>query len=173
MIEPDLEKGMCPICKKVNIINPNNEISDLFGDFITVQCKECGKKSIIKKESEYVICSNCKSTILVEKDVVGNVPVEYSNLTPKEFYLLLSKEKSFNPYFFPDDSPYHLEPHFEKTLKDTRIGFSEIDNINPPMIILNEDTINHNSLLKSGEELLYKTVKENEKSIITKLKKKS
>ena len=83
---------------------------DLWRDFISVVCNDCGKRLILKKESNYVVCTNCKITILIEKDVVGSVPVEYSNLTPKEYYLLLTKEKSFNPYLFPKDSKYNGKP---------------------------------------------------------------
>ena len=80
------------------IIEKSNELVDLWNDFITVVCNECGKKLILKKESNYAVCSNCKSTILIDKDVVGSVPIEYSNLTSKEYYLLLTKAKSFNPF---------------------------------------------------------------------------
>ena len=52
---------------------------------------------MIRKESQYVICANCKSTLLIEKDVYDIRPPEYYNLTPKEYYLLLAKENSFNP----------------------------------------------------------------------------
>ena len=83
---------------------------------------------ILKKESNYAICSNCKSTILIQKDVVGNVPIEYSNLTAKEYYILLTKEKSFNPYLFPKGSKYNLEPYFEKKLKETKISMFENEN---------------------------------------------
>ena len=57
---------------------------------------------MIRKESQYVICANCKSTLLIEKDVYDIRPPEYYNLTPKEYYLLLAKENSFNPYQFPE-----------------------------------------------------------------------
>ena len=70
LIEPEYKKGLCPVCKKENIILPSNEIIDFGHDFITVACKVCGKKSVVKKESIYVVCSNCKSTILIEKDVI-------------------------------------------------------------------------------------------------------
>ena len=111
-----------------------------------------------------MVCSNCKSTILIEKDVVGNVPPEYSNLTAKEYFLLLSKEKSFNPYMFPIDSQYYLEPDFEKKLKETREGI--FDNENEIQIDENED--NGNNFNEKGDEHLYKTVKQNEKTIKTK-----
>ena len=163
LIEPEYDRGRCPICKKENIINPSNEINDIYNDFITVECKECGKRSIVKKESIYVICTNCKSTILIGKDVVGNVPPEYSNLTPNEYFLLLSKEKSFNPYLFPKDSQYYLEPDFEKKLKETREGIFDNENNN-----VNEIEDSENRLKESGDEHLYKTVKQNEKTIKTK-----
>ena len=159
LIEPEYDKGLCPVCKKENIIIPSNEISDLWKDFITVVCNECGKRLIVKKESEYVVCTRCKSTIIIEKQVVGNVPPEYSNLTPTEYYLLLSKEKSFNPYLFPKDSPYHLEPHFEKTLKETREGIFDNEN---------DNIVDEYHFKETGDEHLYKTVKQNEKTIKTK-----
>ena len=126
----------------------------------------------MKKESNYVVCSNCKSTILIEKDVVGNVPIEYSNLTAKEYYLLLSKEKSFNPYLFPKGSKYNLEPDFEKKLKETRIGIFENENEED---INNEVDKNENNNIEyylngSGDEHLYQTVNQNENKIKTKYK---
>ena len=162
LIEPEYERGRCPICKKENIIHPSNEIIDVWNDFISVVCRECGKRSIVKKESIYVVCTKCKSTILIEKDVVGNVPPEYSNLTPSEYFLLLSKEKSFNPYLFPKESEYHLEPDFEKRLKETREGIFDTEN-NNYKYIGNDDGYH-----EKGEEHLYKTVKENENTIKTK-----
>ena len=141
---------------------------DLWRDFITVVCNECGKKLILKKESNYVVCPQCKSTILIDKDVVGNVPLEYSNLTAKEYNLLLTKEMSFNPYLFPKDSKYNLEPDFEKKLKETRIGIFENENEED----INEDyNINENKehhLDENGDEQLFQTVKENAHKIRTK-----
>ena len=141
---------------------------DLWRDFITVICNECGKKLILKKESNYVVCPQCKSTILIDKDVVGNVPLEYSNLTAKEYNLLLTKEMSFNPYLFPKDSKYNLEPDFEKKLKETRIGIFENENEED----INEDyNINENKeyyLDENGDEQLFQTVKENAHKIRTK-----
>ena len=131
-------------------------------------CNECGKKLILKKESNYVVCPQCKSTILIDKDVVGNVPLEYSNLTAKEYNLLLTKEMSFNPYLFPKDSKYNLEPDFEKKLKETRIGIFENENEED----INEDyNINENKeyyLDENGDEQLFQTVKENAHKIRTK-----
>ena len=141
---------------------------DLWRDFITVVCNECGKKLILKKESNYVVCPQCKSTILIDKDVVGNVPLEYSNLTAKEYNLLLTKEMSFNPYLFPKGSKYNLEPDFEKKLKETRIGI--FDNKNEEDINDNND-INENKeyyLDENGDEQLFQTVKENDHKIRTK-----
>ena len=141
---------------------------DLWRDFITVVCNECGKKLILKKESNYVVCPQCKSTILIDKDVVGNVPLEYSNLTAKEYNLLLTKEMSFNPYLFPKDSKYNLEPDFEKKLKETRIGIFENENEED----INEDyNINENKeyyLDENGDEQHFQTVKENAHKIRTK-----
>jgi len=143
---------------------------DLWRDFITVVCKECGKKIILKKESNYAVCPKCKSTILIDKDVVGNVPYEYSNLTPKEYNLLLEKEMSFNPYLFPKGSKYNLEPDFEKKLKETRIGIFDNENeedINDE----NNNDISENKeyyLDENGDEQLFQTVKENANKIRTK-----
>ena len=142
---------------------------DLWRDFISVVCNDCGKRLILKKESNYVVCTNCKSTILIEKDVVGSVPVEYSNLTPKEYYLLLTKEKSFNPYLFPKDSKYNLEPDFEKKLKETRVGIFDQENEennNGENYELNNDKEYY--LDGNGDEYLYQTVKDNDTNIRTK-----
>ena len=76
--------------------------------------------------------------------------------------MLLSKEKSFNPYLFPKDSQYYLEPDFEKKLKETKevIFNNEIND--------NEYIYNDYFPQEKGEEHLYKTVKQNEKTIKTK-----
>ena len=76
----------------------------------------------------------------------------------------MSKEKSFNPYLFPKDSPYHLQPDFEKTLKETRVGIFE----NEDNYYNNNNESDENKLRESGDEHLYKTVKQNEKTIKTK-----
>ena len=110
---------------------------------------------------------------MIEKDVVGNVPVEYSNLTPKEYYLLLSKAKSFNPYLYPKGSKYNLEPDFEKKLKETKVGIFENEDENEQGVN-NEDNnnINNNALEyyldNNGDEHLYQTVNQNENFIRTK-----
>ena len=170
LIEPEYSRGICPICKKENIIEKKNELVDFWYDFITVVCNECGKKLILKKESNYCVCTKCKSTILIQKDVVGNVPIEYSNLTAKEYFILLSKEKSFNPYLFPKGSKYNLEPDFEKKLKETKIGifdneneqdFNDEDNNE-----INDDT--EYFLDNNGDEHLFQTIKENANKISTK-----
>lgn len=97
------------------------DLSDELKDVLTVvQCHLCKRKILIRRESEYVVCANCKSTILVEKDVINETPPEYSNLTPREFYLLMAKENSFNPYLFPVNSSYYLEPDFEKKLHELK-----------------------------------------------------
>jgi hypothetical protein len=80
---------------------------------------------MIRTESQYVICANCKSTLLIEKDVYDIRPPEYYNLTPKEYYLLLAKENAFNPYQMPQDSEYYLEPEFERKLVDERFQIEE------------------------------------------------
>ena len=107
---------------------------------------------------------------MIDKDVVGNVPIEYSNLTPKEYYLLLTKEKSFNPYLFPKGSKYNLEPDFEKKLKETKISI--FDQENEQEINNSDDNeINNNKeyfLGENGDEQLYQTIKENENQIKTK-----
>ena len=143
---------------------------DLWRDLITVVCNECGKKKILKKESNYAVCPKCKSTILIDKDVVGNVPYEYSNLTPKEYNLLLEKEMSFNPYLFPKGSKYNLEPDFEKKLKETRIGIFDDEN-EEDIYDENNNDISENKeyyLDENGDEQLFQTVKENANKIRTK-----
>ena len=76
--------------------------------------------------------------------------------------MLLSKEKSFNPYLFPKDSQYYLEPDFEKKLKETKEGIFD-DEMNS---YGNDD--NDYFPKEKGEEHLYKTVKQNENTIKTK-----
>jgi len=121
-----------------------------------VICKFCNKKILIRKESEYVICANCKNTILVEKDYRYTPPIEYANLTPHEYYLLLAKENSFNPYLFPVNSPFFLEPNFEKNYNQQNF-YQQNNNINNKGYkTMKED---------NGTDHLYQTVKNNEMNI--------
>ena len=149
-------KAKCPKCKKINdiILNYEDLSDDLKNVFTIVICKFCNKKILVRKESEYVICANCKSTLLIEKDYKYSPPIEYANLTPYEYYLLLAKENSFNPYFFPIDSPYFLEPNFEKKINNQEI--QHINYNNKGYKTIKED---------NGTDHLYQTVKHNEMNI--------
>ena len=106
---------------------------------------------MIRSESQYVICANCKSTLLIEKDVYDIRPLEYSNLTPQEYYLLLAKENSFNPYQMPPDSQYYLEPEFERKLVDERFKIEE-----------NKHEYNTFFHPDNGYDHLFQTVKNNQ-----------
>ena len=106
---------------------------------------------MINKESKYVICSNCKSTINVNQDTLEDFS-EYNNLSTEDFYLLLAKENSFNPFLYPINSPFFLEKNFEKLLEEKR---ERIANWKDP-------------LFYKGDEYLYQTVKNNEMNITQK-----
>ena len=106
---------------------------------------------MIRKESQYVICANCKSTLLIEKDVYDIRPPEYYNLTPKEYYLLLAKENSFNPYQFPENSEFYLEPEFERKIVDERLKIN--DNQKEYKTFFHPD---------NGYDHLFQTVRRNE-----------
>lgn len=123
--------------------------------FTIVVCKVCGRKILIRKESEYVICANCKSTLLVEKDALNEIPIEYNNLSANEYYLLLAKENSFNPYLFPVNSEYYLEPNFEKKYAEERKKNQ----------IKKKERMTH---LNDGYDHLMETIRSNEMTITNK-----
>ena len=150
LIEPNLTKGKCPKCKEINdiVLTADELLEELKYNVITVKCDVCGRILLTRKESEYLICANCKSTILIEKDILLKVPEEYNNLTKQEYYLLLAKEKAMNPYLFDDDSPYHLDMNFDFDKEKKAANFvGKIAGI---------------KTFDGGEGHLFKTVKENE-----------
>ena len=76
------------------------------------------------------------------------------NLTANEYYLLLAKENSFNPYLFPVNSEYYLEPSFEKKYLEEK----------------NKGTFHKTKRTKynDGYDHLMETVRENEMKITNK-----
>lgn len=157
-----MEKAKCPTCKAVNdIVLTYADLSDdLRSILIVVKCGVCGRRLLTRRESEYVLCANCKSTVLVEKNYTGFVPEEYNNLTPMEYYLLLAKENSFNPYLFPVNSPYYLEPDFEKKASEQQES--------KEMLGSYYGEVKGNKLFGDGNEHLFQTVRSNQMNITTK-----
>ena len=85
---------------------------------------------------------------------MNEIPLEYGNLTANEYYLLLAKENSFNPYLFPVNSEYYLEPSFEKKYLEEK----------------NKGTFHKTKRTKynDGYDHLMETVRENEMKITNK-----
>ena len=100
LLEPELFKGKCPVCKEVNdiILTFADLIDELRSFLLLMKCYQCGQKLLIKKDSEFIICSHCKSTILVDKDLCQELG-DSIYLSPEELYLLLKNENSFKSLF--------------------------------------------------------------------------
>ena len=114
-------------------------------------CYECGQKLLIKKGSEFIICSNCKRTIVINQDLCQEIG-DSINLSPEELYLLLENENSFNPYLIPENLYNFIKENYEKLMKKKKER--KFGQINP--------------LLYSGDEHLFHVVKKNEMNITQK-----
>ena len=114
-------------------------------------CSSCGKKLLIKKDSEYVICSHCRSTIVIDKDLCQELE-DSIDLSPEELYLLLEDGNNYNPYLIPENLYNFIKENYEKLLKERKK--EKYDEKNP--------------LLFSGDEHLFHVVKQNEMNITQK-----
>ena len=114
-------------------------------------CSSCGKKLLIKKDSEYVICSHCRSTIVIDKDLCQELE-DSIDLSPGELYLLLEDGNNYNPYLIPENLYNFIKENYEKLLKERKK--EKYDEKNP--------------LLFSGDEHLFHVVKQNEMNITQK-----
>ncbi len=114
-------------------------------------CSSCGQKLLIKKDSEYVICSHCRSTIVIDKDLCQELE-DSIDLSPEELYLLLEDGNNYNPYLIPENLYNFIKENYEKLLKERKK--SKYDEKNP--------------LLYSGDEHLFHVVKQNEMNITQK-----
>ena len=111
-------------------------------------CSSCGKKLLIKKDSEYVICSHCRSTIVIDKDLCQELE-DSIDLSPEELYLLLEDGNNYNPYLIPENLYNFIKENYEKLLKERKkVKYDE-----------------KNPLLFSGDEHLFHVVKQNEMNI--------
>jgi len=114
-------------------------------------CSSCGQKLLIKKDSEYVICSHCRSTIVIDKDLCQELE-DSIDLSPEELYLLLEDGNNYNPYLIPENLYNFIKENYEKLLKERKK--EKYDEKNP--------------LLFSGDEHLFHVVKQNEMNITQK-----
>ena len=114
-------------------------------------CSSCGQKLLIKKDSEYVICSHCRSTIVIDKDLCQELE-DSIDLSPEELYLLLEDGNNYNPYLIPENLYNFIKENYEKLLKERKKY--KYDEKNP--------------LLYSGDEHLFHVVKQNEMNITQK-----
>ena len=153
LLEPELFKGKCPVCKEVNdiILTFADLIDELRSFLLLMNCYQCGQKLLIKKDSEFIICSHCKSTILVDKDLCQELG-DSIYLSPEELYLLLKNENSFNPYLIPENLYNFIKENYEKLFKQKKE--KKDDQKNP--------------LLYSGDEHLFHIVKQNQMNITQK-----
>ena len=116
-----------------------------------MNCYECGQKLLIKKDSQYIICSNCKRTIVVNQDLCQEIE-DSLYLSPEELYLLLENQNTFNPYLIPENLYNFIKENYEKLLKDKKERKLEKNNL----------------LLHSGDEHLFHVVKQNQMNITQK-----
>ena len=153
LLEPELFKGKCPICKEINdiILTFSDLIDELRSFLLLTNCYQCGQKLLIKKDSEFIICSNCKSTIVIDKDSCQELG-DSIYLSPEELYLLLKNENSFNPYLIPENLYNFIKENYEKLLRQKKE--TKFDQRNP--------------LLHSGDEHLFHVVKQNQMNITQK-----
>ena len=154
MLEPEIFKGRCPICKEINdIILTFADLVDELRSFLSMMnCYECGQKLLIKKDSEFIICSNCKRTIVVNKDLCQEIYEDSFNLTPEELYLLLKNENSFNPYLIPENLYNFIKENYEKLIRDKK----------------EKKYGQKNPLFYNGDEHLFHVVKQNQMNLTKK-----
>ena len=152
-MEPDLFKGRCPVCKEVNdiILTFADLIDELRSFLLLTNCYNCGQKLLIKKDSEFIICSHCKRTIVVNKDLCQEIG-ESIYLSPEELYLLLKNENTFNPYLIPENLYNFIKENYEKLMKEKKE--KKFDQKNP--------------LLYNCDEHLFHVVKKNQMNITQK-----
>ena len=113
-------------------------------------CSKCGHKLLIKKESEFIICSNCKITIVVVPSECYEIN-EKIDLTPDELYSLIINEKNINPNLFSDNLYEFILKNYGRLFKEKK----DMEMKNYP-------------LAYKGDEHLYHFVKKNQINITQK-----
>lgn len=116
-----------------------------------MNCYKCGQKLLIKKDSKFIICSHCKSTIIVDRELCHEFD-ESIYLSPEELYLLLENQNTFNPYLIPENLYNFIKENYEKLIKEKKEKKYDLKN----------------PLLYSGDEHLFHVVKKNEMNITQK-----
>jgi LSD1 subclass zinc finger protein len=121
MSHEDWDKVKCPICQSINMVppmpKPNLDPEISVSEYVQRQyqeiiCPICNYFMRTKKESDYVICTSCKNTVIIAKDPII-APSGYSNIDAYE-YSRLKLKHSFNPYALNEDDPLFLPIEFEK-----------------------------------------------------------
>lgn len=103
----------CGNCLKVNKIpeyipEPEPEtINQIYLQYTSIVCPFCQNKFKTRKESEYVICGACKSTVVIAKfkEDAGVLPFQ-----------------PFNPYALPSYDPLYLEKDLNQYLVEERLN---------------------------------------------------
>ena len=152
LLNPEEIKGICPVCKKVNdiILNFDDLIQELKSFLVLMNCSECGHKLLFKKKSEFIICSNCKRTIVVDPFSCYEIN-EKIDLTPDELYSLIVDEKKINQKLFSDDLYEFIVKNYKRLFKEKK----DYEMKNYP-------------LAYKGDEHLYQFVKKNHLNITQK-----
>ena len=115
-----------------------------------MNCSECGHKLLFKKKSEFIICSKCKRTIVVDPFSCYEIN-EKIDLTPDELYSLIVDEKKINQKLFSDDLYEFIVKNYKRLFKEKK----DYEMKNYP-------------LAYKGDEHLYQFVKKNQLNITQK-----
>ena len=152
LLNPEEIRGKCPVCKEVNdiILNFDDLINELRNFLTLTYCSDCGHKLLIKKNSEFIICSNCKRTIVVDPSNCFEIN-EKIDLTPDELYSLIMNEKNINPNLFSDNLYDFILKNYSRLIKEKK----DFEMKNYPLAF-------------KGDEHLYQFVKTNQINITQK-----
>ncbi len=132
------------------ILNFDDLINELREYLTLTYCTDCGHKLLIKKASEFIICSNCTRTIAIDQSNCYEID-EQIDLTPDELYSLIINEKNINPNLFSDNLYEFILKNYGRLIKEKK----DMEMKNYP-------------LAYKGDEHLYNFVKKNQINITQK-----
>ena len=101
------------------ILNFDDLINELKEYLALTYCSLCNHKLLIKKNSEFIICSNCKRTIVVDPFNCYEIN-EKIDLKPDELYSLIINEKNINPNLFTDNLYEFILKNYNRLIKEKK-----------------------------------------------------
>jgi hypothetical protein len=108
------------IVPSFSVIKPNAyNIGNFFQYYSIVNCPFCEYQTKTRRESEYIICPNCKNTVLIIKDDT-KIPINANPYT----YLKYKIGPIFNPYSRDTNNSVHLKRGFEKEIVENTLSKS-------------------------------------------------